>query len=358
MKKRRSNMKTDKFSGNIIKSTIYNKKINSKMIIMSDIHEYSNNTKLSKRLVDVVKEQKPDIILIAGDIFNSGKAWEGGDKLLKFREFLSYLSLICPVCLTLGNHDLRGTNKKNKELRLRKFYDLKKLNVNRIYPLYNDSVVINNIEVLGYVPRFDLMEGAGLKKQIHGLAHDEFIADYEKDGIKFTSDKNTYKIYLGHAPHLIASSENGIGLKSLVADFYVTGHMHNGYKCVFDFFKKPNHKSLEFDNGWVEQPTGVLDKNGKLVSFPFLLGKSNLCRGIVYIDNDAQVKALDLYNKYYINKSKEVNKEEWEESSLDIVYDKITKENLHPMIISEGVTPKFKSIEKLVTINYIEFINK
>ena len=309
-------------------------------------------------MIEAIKEIKPDIILIAGDIFNNGKVWEGGAKLLKFREFLGQLSLICPVCLTLGNHDLRGTNKKNKELRLRKFYDLKKLNVRRIYPLYNDSIVIGNIEVLGYVPRFDLMEGEGLKKQIHGLAHDEFIADYEKEGTKFTSGKSTLKIYLGHAPHLIASSENGVGLKSLVADFFVTGHMHNGYKCIFDFFKKSNHKSLEFDNGWVEQPTGVLDKDGKLVSLPFILGKSNLCRGIVYINNDAQEIVLDLYGKYYLNKSNELNKQVWEESSQDILLDKINKENLHPMIISEGVTPKFTSVEKLVTINYVEFIKK
>lgn len=351
-------MKTNSFSGNIIKSTIYNKKINSKMVIMADIHEYTNNTKLSKRLVEAIKEKKPDIILIAGDIFNNGKAWEGGSKLLKFREFLSYLSLICPVCLTLGNHDLRGTNKKNRELRLRKFYDLKKLNVKRIFPLYNDSIIIDNIEVLGYVPRFDLMEGEGLKKQIHGLAHDKFIADFEKEGTKFTSNKSTLKIYLGHAPHLIASSENGIGLGSLVADFFITGHMHNGYKCIFDFFKNSNHKSLEFDNGWVEQPTGVLDKDGKLISLPFILGKSNLCRGIVYINTDAQEKVLDLYGKYYLNRSSELNKQVWDESSLEIVLDKINKEDLHPMIISEGVTPKFTSIEKLVTINYVEFIKK
>ena len=44
-------MKTNNFSGNIIKSTIYNKKINSKMVIMADIHEYTNNIKLSQRMI-------------------------------------------------------------------------------------------------------------------------------------------------------------------------------------------------------------------------------------------------------------------------------------------------------------------
>lgn len=351
-------MKTNNFKGNIIKNTIYNKKINSKIVVLADIHEYTNDSKLSKRLANAIKELKPDIILIAGDIFNSGKAWEGGPKLLKFRDFLSHLSLICPVCITLGNHDLRGMNKNNKELRLRKFYDLKKLNLNRIYPLYNDKVKVNNIEILGYVPRFELMEKEGLKTQIHGLAHDEFIKDYDKEGVKFTND-NTLKIYLGHDPHLIGVSESNIGLGNLSScDFFVTGHLHNGYKHLS--LGKRFSKTVELDMGWTEQPTGILTHDGKKINrlFPPIYGKTNLCRGIVYIDDFSQQKVLDIYNKFYINEEKELNIQNWK--LIDEVKGRelIMNNNLHPMLISEGVNPTFFKKEKYVNINYIEFINK
>lgn len=324
-------MKIDDFKGNIIKNTIYNKKINSKIIVLADIHGYTSNNKLLMRLVKAIKELKPDIILIAGDIFNNGKAWEGGPKLLRFRDFLSHLSLICPVCITLGNHDLRGMNKNNKELRLRKFYDLKKLNLNRIYPLYNDKVKVNNIEILGYDPRFELMEEEGLKTQIYGLTHGEFIKDYDKKGVKFLND-NSLKIYLGHAPHLIGISESNIGLGDLSScDFFVTG-----------------------------QPTCILTHDGKKINrlFSPIYGKTNLCQGIVYIDNSAQQKVLDIYNKFYVNESNELNIQKWK--LIDEIKGReiALNNSLHPMLISKGLNPTFLKREKFVNINYIEFINK
>ena len=351
-------MKKSDFSGNIIKSVIYNKKVNLKIVVLADLHDYTVNNKLLIRLVNKIKELKPNLILIAGDIFNGGSAWEGGIKLLKFREFISYLSLISPVCITLGNHDLRGMNDKNKKIRLKKFYDLGKLNLNRIFPLYNDVITIDNIDILGYVPRFELMEKEGLKTQIHGIAHDKFISDYNKEGVKFKNNNN-FKIYLGHDPHLIAASENGIGLGDLsCCDFFVSGHMHNGYKHLSKVFGKRFSKSVELDLGWTEQPTGIVSKEGKQINrfWPPIYGKTNLCRGIVYIDSLAQQKVLDIYNKFYINESSELNTQKWKEISDTEACKLILNNSLHPLLISEGVTPTFIKKEKFVNINYIEFI--
>ena len=112
--------------------------------------------------------------------------------------------------------------------------------------------------------------------------------------------------------------------------------------------------------GWTEQPTGILTHDGKKINrlFPPIYGKSNLCRGIVYIDNFSQQKVLDIYNKFYINEEKGHNIQKWKLIDESKGRELIINNNLHPMLISEGVNPTFFKKEKYVNINYIEFTNK
>ncbi len=225
------------------------------------------------------------------------------------------------------------------------------------------------MEIIGYVPKFELMEGIGLKTQHHGVAHDQFIKDYHNEGIKFTNTKDVVNIYLGHDPHLIASSENGVGLNDLsVCDFFVTGHLHNGYKTVLDPISKVKKiitgkglKSIELDKGLTDQILGLVNRHGEHISWsrrPWL-GMINLCRGIVYIDDNSQQKYLQLPDgKFYKNKSDEDNVQIWNPVMEEIARMEILKNNLHFMLISEGISPYFFPLENVATVNVVDIVGK
>ena len=353
------------FKGAIINSTIESKKIREgeklRTVIIADLHGYTNDLEKARRLAEAIKLQNPDFIFIAGDIYSGGTPWEGGKKLENFQRFIDIISEAAPVFITWGNHDLRKMNDENRDLRIRNLRNLEKIRSGQVYPLYNDKVIVNGMEIVGFVPSFELMEGSkleGLPIQIHGIAHDGFIKEYEEKGVKFEHPE-LFTTYLGHDPHLICVSENGIGLGSLeVCDFFITGHLHDGYKPVLKAIGLGGLKSLELDNGWVEQPS-VVDKDGKKMKksiWPPFFGKTNLCRGIVYFDNNAQQHIWESpTQEYYKNVASGDNTQIWFPVSTEEARKEILDKGLHYMIISEGVAPGFAPKEELATINVVDF---
>ena len=355
------------FMGRIVSQTVESNKLilGSKIrsLVIADLHGYTNDLERAKRLANALMILEPDIIFIAGDLFNGGKPWEGGKKLESFEKFIEMISKVAPVCITWGNHDIRSLSPKYEEIRLRNFYNLEKKRPGNVYPLYNDKVIVKGMEVIGYVPRLDLVELDGIKKQDHGLAHDEFIVDYHNEGVKFDNIPGLLNVYLGHDPQLIAVSENGIGLEDLsVCDYFVTGHRHNGYKDLLtplDNFKRKltgkGLKALELDGGYTELPFGVLDHLGHHIrGTRRILGPTRLCRGIIYIDNDAQQRYLQMPdNNFYVK----VN-ENWQAIDENEARKDILDNNLHFMVVSEGIAPSFYPKEELATINVVDIEGK
>lgn len=333
-------------------------------ITISDLHNYTSDYKKASRLANAIKETNPDIIFIAGDIYNGGKSWENYKKIGQLKWFIQNISEVAPVCITWGNHDMIGLNLDNKNLRLNNLYDLEKLRPGSVFPLYNDKVFVNGMEIIGYVPSLELMNNEGLKTQIHGIAHDKFIKEYEKNGIKFENVLNNLNIYLGHVPHLIASSENGIGLGSLkVCDYFITGHLHDGYRTLFkpfnDIKKEIIGEDMEifkYDRGLVEQPTGLVDKDNKFIKGSNkILGNTNLCRGIVYFDDSSHQKIWQSsVGEFYENISEELNKQDWKLISEEVARKEILDNKLHYMLISEGISPLMFPFESLSTINIVD----
>ncbi len=364
-------IKIENFNGKITKQVVNTRKLDFgkkiRTLTITDLHSYTSNDTRTARLASAIKQQEPDIIFISGDLYNGGKPWEGGEKMDQFRSFVQNISEVAPVCITWGNHDLMGMNSENKDARIGNLYNLENARPGSVFPLYNDKVIINGMEIVGYVPRFDLMGNEGLKTQIHGIAHDEFIRDYQDEGVKFENRPGTINVYLGHDPHLIAASENGIGLEDLsVCDFFVTGHLHDGYKALLSPIDKMKRvftgsglKSLELDKGFTEQISGVVDKDGNHIKGSLRpLGPTNLCRGIVYIDDAAQQKFLQMQDgKFYKNAANEPNVQVWQPAIEETARQEILDNNLHFMLISEGIAPSFLPKEKLATINVIDISN-
>ena len=312
-----------------------------KVILIADMHDYTKNKKRKDKLANFIKEQKPHHIIIAGDNIQ-GYKWEKPKKTADFKEFVENLSQEAPVFISLGNHDLHGINEKNKEARINNFKSLSKKD--KIFPLINDLVNYDKFEIIGYTS-YDKLTGK-LSTQTHGIAHDAFIKDYEANGKKPKDSKKIIE-FVGHNPHIIASSENELGLESLNKfDTFYTGHLHNGYYKT----KKTNANPDKYlDTGYVEKPY-IKDHTGKIIIKslnPFFFGKTNLCRGIVYLDEKSNQKILLLNdNHYYQNESPEKNNQVWVPIREKNAREVIIKNNLHALVITGGVNKFFSLVDK------------
>lgn len=318
---------------------LHNKEI--KVILIADLHGYFNNKRKAKKLAEAIKERKPHHIIIAGDTMQGDK-WETKKKLAPLVEFIRDLSNIAPVFISQGNHDLAGAVNDNRKVRDNSFKKLEKINLGKVFVLINDVVEYDGFKILGYTPETkDIIHKLDIQE--HGIAHDIFINEYQENGVKLNKKDSFITEFVGHNPFLIARSENGIGLGDLkYIDTFYAGHIHNGYHRSSTITKNPD-KYLY--SGYIEQPYS-LDKNKRIVKRsirPYIYSRTILCRGTVYIDDDANRRILLLQNgNYYINNSKEVNKDNWIRISINNANEYINRNNLHALVITGGINKFFK----------------
>lgn len=179
-------------------------KLNKNIILISDIH-YNDCTDLN-RLNFVLKEirkHRPDYICIPGDIINKANI----DNEKEFIEWLKKLSKITKVIISLGNHEFYVNKNKdiynlNKEL-IKKIKD-----INNLYLLDNENVVIDNINFIGLTIEYN-------KK--NKLCYEEIN--------KIKIYKKYYNILLCHNPLNICDKKI---LKDKNIDLILCGHMHGG----------------------------------------------------------------------------------------------------------------------------------
>ena len=360
-----------KFKGRVIENEIFTRKLNFgqeiRTLTISDMHGYTNRSGRTEKLINEVREQEPDVIFIPGDIFSGGKPWEGGEKLEKFKEFIKEISEIAPVVLTWGNHDLRGMNEENEELRINTFQGLSELNPGRVFPLFNDKVTIGDMEVIGIVPEFNLMENEGMADQLNGIARDKEVETFNKEYGDLIEEKpDTLIVALLHDPHLLEVSAQGTSLGKLsVVDSFIAGHLHDGYLALFNCFNElkkkltgTGFKVFDYDGGLVEQVYGLNDKTGKRVVNPRILGPTTGCRGNIYVDDNSNRKLLEVYGKWYKNAAPLGEEPKWEKIRRKDAIKEYINNKYHSMHINEGLYPNFFlpiHIGKMDTISVVTY---
>lgn len=173
---------------------------NFKIAQISDFHNTKNKT-LTKDLVDEIKKQNPNIIVLTGDLIDANKI-----DIDTSINFIKEIKDISPIYFTTGNH----------EASISKYNTLKeKLEENNVIILESDCIQIkineSEINLIGIDdPRF---------------INDSFIEDKEiiKNEISNTKyNKDNFTILLSHRPEVFATYvENNI-------DLVLTGHAHGG----------------------------------------------------------------------------------------------------------------------------------
>ena len=193
-------------------SKIYNLKNKSPkdIVLISDIHYYDKkDMKYLNKLYLKLKEINPSYICISGDLTN--EAYIKDEELLI--EWLEKLSKIFKVIYALGNHE-NYVSRRKKQFGFNRDLLNKISNIDNLYLLDNDNIVIDNINFMGItIPIKYYFE----KK----LDQKELKDTFNKLEIK----KGKYNILLCHSPIDICTKEY---LDDSNIDLVLCGHMHGG----------------------------------------------------------------------------------------------------------------------------------
>ena len=162
-----------------------------RVVMVSDLHlGYHNTRKELSRWVDMINAEKPDFILIAGDLIDGSIR-----PLNEERMAVEFHRLKAPVYACLGNHEHFGG-----DANARQFYQDA-----GIHLLIDETTVIDSaIVVIGRDDRMNFR---------HRMSVDSLMA---------TVDPRLYTIVLDHQPYDLDRAEKA------GVDFQLSGHTHRG----------------------------------------------------------------------------------------------------------------------------------
>lgn len=163
-----------------------------KIVQISDLHN-ANFGKNNSKLMSMIEEQHPDIIVITGDLFNTE-----GKKYKNSMNFVKQAVEICPVYYVTGNHELW----------------MEKDDLDNVLRLLDEAgVIILNDESV-------IIEKDGAEFMLVGL-DDASLDDGTLKSI-IGDDKEHLKVVLAHEPQYLDNyAASG-------ADLVLSGHAHGG----------------------------------------------------------------------------------------------------------------------------------
>lgn len=196
-----------------LKETVYDIKVSKnfsvnryKIAQISDFHN-TNSTRLKLKIIESLKNTKPNIIVITGDLIDSRRTNIAGAK-----EFLENITTIAKTYCVLGNHESRKEN--IQEL-------IKIFESTGVIVLRNETVKLkDNLELIGLEDiNFSIPEN-----EQENLPNSQTILKQTlKQNLEnIVTQNDTYKILITHRPEYISTySECNI-------DLALTGHAHGG----------------------------------------------------------------------------------------------------------------------------------
>ncbi len=171
-----------------------------RVALITDLHSHiygENQTKI----ISIIKQQKPDIIALAGDIADDKTPVEGT------KMFLEGLSGLCPIYYVTGNHEFWSNDIKSIKDTIKKYGVTILENEYEQIKIRNTNIIIAGIDdpdvAIYEKPNLDL------KNEMHFA-------------FKELENNSDYKILLAHRPELIEL------YKEFSFDLVLSGHAHGG----------------------------------------------------------------------------------------------------------------------------------
>lgn len=199
---------------------LYNLDLNIKKPILhiSDVHFGPKlETNFINRTINVINEFNEGYLVITGDIFDNGENVFMPEYANQFQNFIDKINKNIQIIISLGNHDFC----KNKQVPLD---DYKKFENEHVHIIYDENLVIDNIEFLAVNLEREYYMKEPKKRLIEKLN-------------EFSFNKNIKNhILLLHSP--INLTNKKVLEQNLIqdSDLILCGHTHNG--AIPDIFSK------------------------------------------------------------------------------------------------------------------------
>lgn len=240
--------------------------INKKIILISDIH-YSHKFKKEKIdiLIQKIKNIQPDFICITGDIIDNIKIIEEEKLKNEILHFLTMLSQIAKVIVSIGNHDQFELIKSGFRCKYR-FNDNKKWfeevkKIDNLHLLDNSIFEIDNICFIGFTPSFNYYEN-------EVVLNNNIIINELNSNLPQIDDKK-FNILLTHSPINILNENTYKETPIKKMNLILAGHTHNGMvPPIIDELIPNNYGIFSPNNHWFY--------NAKLTRGRFILHNINL----------------------------------------------------------------------------------
>ena len=202
---------------------VYNisSKLNKKIVLISDIHYYSENDIFRlNEVLENIKKINPNYICITGDIVDNSN-------ISDFNMLIDWLNKLCnvsKVIMVLGNHDYY-LDKKNNLYKLNENYINEIKKIKNVYFLDNQNKVIDNINFIGITLPIE-----------HYMIHGENKSDFKKNIKNIKVNNKFYNVLLCHSPLNLSDEEI---ISKINVDLILCGHTHGGLvpKFLRCFFK-------------------------------------------------------------------------------------------------------------------------
>ena len=198
----------------------WNGEKSGKIIFLSDLHNHEYGLH-NKKLIDKIKMENPELILIGGDIL-VGKEDISYESAAKFVEAICK---IAPVYYANGNHEQRMKEKPEKYGDAFVKYKKRLLDAGVCF-LENESAEVeldgNKLSLTGLELRMEVYE----KMKTHKVTKDDIA---QKVG---SAKQEEIQILLAHNPEYMEAYQ------AWGSDITLSGHLHGGLICL------PNGKSV------------------------------------------------------------------------------------------------------------------
>ncbi len=198
-------------------------KVEKRIVLLTDIHYYcsKNKNKLNK-ILEVLKNDKYDYLCIVGDLIDVGIVKD----IDIFINWIKELSLLSPVFISLGGHDLISNSKQIEYYYNELLFDeIKK--ISNVYILDNKAHCVGNIRFIGLTMPIDFYYK--YKENVN------YFRRYVNN--TFSAFSGKYNILLSHTPIPLTRLENYEEIKVMKnVSLVLSGHTHAG--IVPNFLRK------------------------------------------------------------------------------------------------------------------------
>ena len=194
-----------------IKTNIISSNVNIKLVVIGDLHdnEFGDNNQI---LINKIKNQNPDLILIAGDVLNNNSS--NSNIVISLVE---KLVKVAPVYYALGNHELDYIH--NKELHL--VDKIEKAGATVLENKYKDIIIKGEKLRIGGMYSYAFGAGNNVDKSTMDSKVYNFLEDFQ--------NTSNYKIMMSHRPD---SFIFGNVSKVWDIDLVVSAHDHGGQVVI------------------------------------------------------------------------------------------------------------------------------